>query len=291
MARITKLLIDTVANKLIISATSTGKTTDDTSTYHHKFTTIKFDVTDTFNCSNEPSSVATTHTLNIGFDTDLVNYEVSLADILPNNPTLDLFFIWLEEYEYKLNTSIDGFVDTVNNQVYLTDGTNYFKAAFSSMNITESNLTTTTSTEYTTALSNEDSNYVVNTYKDTVGNLFIEIIEAATNTVYFKADFTNNYSTESITLQTFLTNVCTSVNFQDLFGVTLSVRDFYNLMLERVTIEDVISCKATCSDVNCMLAWNGFNLAKSLREYKQMIYYWKILHNVVTSSYNCNCNG
>ena len=106
MARITKLLIDTVANKLIISATSTGKTTDDTSTYHHKFTTIKFDVTDTFNCSNEPSSVATTHTLDIGFDTDLVNYEVSLADILPNNPTLDLFFILSLYFLIKLLTCL-----------------------------------------------------------------------------------------------------------------------------------------------------------------------------------------
>lgn len=75
------------------------------------------------------------------------------------------------------------------------------------------------------------------------------------------------------------------------FGVTLSVSTFYNLLLNHIKINSAECCKSDCSDVNFMLAWHGFNLAKTLQDYKQMIYYWKIMHNNSSSIVNnCNCN-
>ena len=75
------------------------------------------------------------------------------------------------------------------------------------------------------------------------------------------------------------------------FGVTLSVATFYNLLLENLKIKSEDCCDTDCSDVNMMIAWQGFNLAKTLGEYKQMIYYWKLLHNVISDiSTGCNCN-
>lgn len=74
------------------------------------------------------------------------------------------------------------------------------------------------------------------------------------------------------------------------FGVTLSVKRFYNLLLETINITDN-SCEVGCADVNTMLAWDGFNLAKILGEYKQMIYYWNILHTAKNRTFSsCNCN-
>lgn len=78
------------------------------------------------------------------------------------------------------------------------------------------------------------------------------------------------------------------------FGVTLSVKDFYDLLLNHIDIisEDSCTCKPDCSEVNFMLAWQGFNLAKSLQDYNQMIYYWNILHKTGSNSNHsgCGCN-
>lgn len=75
------------------------------------------------------------------------------------------------------------------------------------------------------------------------------------------------------------------------FGTTLSVKDFYSYILNSININEGDYCNINCSDVNFVLAWNGFNLAMALRNYKQMIYYWNILHKAKSSSGNsCNCN-
>ena len=79
------------------------------------------------------------------------------------------------------------------------------------------------------------------------------------------------------------------------FGITLSVSTFYELLLDHIKISKEECCNTSCSDVNYMLAWNGFNLAKQLgqvnpSEYRNMIYYWNILHIKGSESSNgCNC--
>lgn len=75
------------------------------------------------------------------------------------------------------------------------------------------------------------------------------------------------------------------------FGLTLSVSTFYNLLLNHIKIKSSSNCcNASCSDVDFMLAWNGFNLAKTLQDYRQMIYYWRLLHRTSNDSDNpCNC--
>ena len=77
------------------------------------------------------------------------------------------------------------------------------------------------------------------------------------------------------------------------FVVALSVETFYKLLLNSININSCKPCKDSidCSEVNTMLAWDGFNLAKSTRNYKQMVYYWKIIHNQAnnSSSNGCNC--
>ena len=78
------------------------------------------------------------------------------------------------------------------------------------------------------------------------------------------------------------------------FGVTLSVKDFYSILLNHISVvaDDDCECNPDCSDVNFMLAWQGFNLSKILQDYNKMIYYWNILHSIgsKTSSFGCNCN-
>lgn len=77
-----------------------------------------------------------------------------------------------------------------------------------------------------------------------------------------------------------------------LFGVTLHVQSLYNILLNHININEC-KCKPDCSDVNFMLAWDGFNLAKTLQDYRQMCYYWQILHKNKTtiSSTGCGCNS
>lgn len=195
MVTITKLLVDTVNEKLIVSATSKGVTTDESNhTFHHKFTKIEIDITNTFVCKNEPSSVAMSFNIPVpedsvtDYDWDLVDFEIPFSEILSNDVANDILFVWLTEEEY-------------------------------------------------------DENY---------------------------------------TLQD---------NTEVGFGVTLSVNTFYDLLLEHIKINSTNCCKVNCSDVDFMLAWNGFNLAKTLQDYKQMIYYWKILHRQVSENIiSCNCN-
>lgn len=78
----------------------------------------------------------------------------------------------------------------------------------------------------------------------------------------------------------------------NLFALTLSVSTFYNILLNHIKINTEDCNKVGCSDVNFMLAWDGFNLAKTLQDYKKMIYYWKILHTQTTigSNNSCNCH-
>lgn len=77
------------------------------------------------------------------------------------------------------------------------------------------------------------------------------------------------------------------------FGVTLSVKNFYDLLLNHIDIvsQNDYACNPSCSDVNFMLAWQGFNLAKTLQDYNQMINYWRILHKYnISTSTDCTCN-
>lgn len=79
------------------------------------------------------------------------------------------------------------------------------------------------------------------------------------------------------------------------FCVTLSVSTLYELLLNHIKVNTDICCNTTCSDINYVLAWNGFNLAKSLAkvtpsEYRNMIYYWSILHKKASENSNeCTC--
>jgi hypothetical protein len=296
MAKITKLLANTNTGKLIISATSTGKTVDDNNNVlHHKFTKIYVDVTDTFNCNNEPSSLATVKTLNIDFDTDFTNYEIDLNDLLCSDPTSDLFFVWIEEYEYKESVLRNGFYtdDSINNveMVYSTDGTNYYKATLTDGEIVDDRFTVITQSEYTLAQANADDDYVVQLCTDSDDNIYLIVTDSEGNSKYYVGDVTNEYLVEELTYQEYLDTTCTESSFNYIFGVTLSVRDFYESILKRIEVKDTNCCNADCSDVNFMLAWSGFNLARALQQYRQMIYYWKLLHNSKVSDSNCGCNG
>ena len=76
------------------------------------------------------------------------------------------------------------------------------------------------------------------------------------------------------------------------FVIALSVETFYKLLLNTININSCNPCKdnVSCSYVNTMLAWDGFNLAKSTRNYKRMVYYWNIVHNSSNkSNNNCKC--
>lgn len=296
MAKITKLLANTNTGKLIISATSTGRTIDDhNDVLHHKFTKIYIDVTDTFNCSNEPSSIATVKTLNIGFDTDLTNYEIDLNDLLCSDPTSDLFFVWIEEYEYKERVLRNGFCtyDTTNNEwiVYSTDDTKYYKAKLADGEIADDNFNVIEQSEYVSAQDNAGDDYTVQLCTDSDGNIYLIVTDSVGNSKYYIGDISNEYLVKKLTYQEYLKATCTASDFSYIFGVTLSVRDFYESILKRIEVKDTNCCKADCSDVNFMLAWNGFNLAKALQQYRQMVYYWRLLHNSKVSNSNCGCNG
>lgn len=199
MATISKLKVDLDNQKLIISATSSRNTDSE---HHYRFTKIYIDVSNTFNCKNEPSTIATNSAITIKTidetgakvdypkDTDLEDYEVSFSDILCTDDfDNELFFVWIEE------------------------------------------------------------------------------------SVYNEEDIDN------------------SVPIPQVFGVTLNVQQFYELLLNHISIKNECECDVDCSEVNFMLAWNGFNLSKTLQEYHQMIYYWKILHSVGSSTKSsCGCN-
>lgn len=76
-----------------------------------------------------------------------------------------------------------------------------------------------------------------------------------------------------------------------LFEFLFSENQLYNHMLDYIKINSEDCCETKCSDVNFMLAWNGFSLAMSVRNYQQMVYYWNILHYKANAkSGKCNCN-
>lgn len=76
-----------------------------------------------------------------------------------------------------------------------------------------------------------------------------------------------------------------------LFEFLFSEGTFYSHLLDYIKINSENCCNTDCSDVNFMLAWNGFSLAMSVRDYQQMIYYWNILHyKTGKNSGGCGCN-
>lgn len=191
---ITRLLVDVDNEKLILSATPNN---DDT--YHYRFTDIYIDTSVTFNCSNGESSNAYHKSLSIedaDYDKPLGNdtgyLEIPFSNILSDDVSNDILFIWIEENKY--NASYEE----------IKDDTDYPKK---------------------------------------------------------------------------------------LFGITLSVKTLYELIINNINIKKDGCCNVGCSEVNTMLAWQGFNLAKNLGQYKRMIYFWKILHKTInTDTSKCHCN-
>lgn len=195
---ITKLLVDVDNQKLVLSA---NPNSDETGTYHYRFTDIYIDTAATFNCSQEESTSAYHKTLSTSeadYDNPLGNeigqLEIPFSDILSQDVDNDLLFIWIKESKY-----------TESSGTYTEVSDDYYP--------------------------------------------------------------------------------------KKLFGVTLSVKTLYQRLLNVINIKDGNCCNVECSDVNTMLAWQGFNLAKNLGEYKQMIKYWNILHkNTGTDSNQCHCS-
>lgn len=63
---------------------------------------------------------------------------------------------------------------------------------------------------------------------------------------------------------------------------------------------DKDNCNVSCSDVNIMLAYTGFDIAEQVENYKKMVYFWNIINKTenvnnncdcVTNNTNCNCHG
>lgn len=268
MITITKLQVNTVTNHLVISAT------DDTDSY--KFTKIAIDSASTFNCKNEESTSAVTINID-GFEENqpLVDYKVEFNDIYNiKNPESDLFFVWVYADEYKeyLGYLYEGFI-------YFTDGNdNYYK--FIDF---EGEVFTSSESEYKTAKSAGSA--VVKSYKHNSKG-YVKYFGGDSDEYYYFEDTSFTETTEEDY------NLNRSKQFSyPAFGLTLSVKDFYNLLLNNIEIQtkDSTHCNPSCSDVNFMLAWQGFNLAKSLQDYNQMVYYWNILHSLNTSSSHSNC--
>ena len=201
MVTITKLQVDVENKQLMISAKSKGEVTEEGHTYHHRFTKVYIDVTDTFNCYNEWSTnaavvnipISEEYGTNGAYDSDLVNYSIPFSEIYSNDIENDILFVWLEEVEY-----------------------------------------------------------------DDLDPLHVR-----------DCDGNPDYG----------------------FGVVLSVSNLYQYLLDNLKINSEDCCNVGCSEVNMMLAWQGFSLAKTIGDYKQMIYYWKILHNVTPNKDGgCNCH-
>lgn len=300
-ATITKLAVDATNEKLLILATSSGETTESGVTHYHKFTNIYIDTTQTFNCNNSPSSNAVTIALDLDFNENLhssestdsseIPYEVPFSDILSNDVANDIVFVWIEETDYYPQ-EYSGYY--YNNNYYLTDKNNsYYVVSSLAENAV---LSASTETDYNAAAASADENHTITTYVNG-DTMYIHHEDSSESTeTYFTQDMTSlSTGLETSTESDYLDEDNRFIADDDvppcLFGVTLSVRFLYELILDKINIKNENDCNANCSDVNFMLAWNGFNLAKNLGEYKQMIYYWRLLHQVSSSSTSgCGCS-
>lgn len=304
MAQITKLAVDVNNEKVVISATSSGKVVDTVANkiYHHKFTKVIMDNSTTFNCSNSPSVNAVSFNLNKNYDENLSNEEIAFNSIPYKDISNELLFVWLEETKYvEQYTVYEGFVvdsDITNYlTLYFTDGTKYYRVSYEDpenidMSTFEDDVTSET---FKTEKESASSNYNVLGYREGVdGKYYIKIVEGTNIIRYNVFDLTEKTVDDcreidyTNTLYKIVTN---EDNPTYIFGVTLSVSTLYQLLFNRINIASNSCCKVECSDVNTMLAWQGFNLAKNLGEYKQMVKYWKILHrttNLDTSTCGCS---
>lgn len=274
---ITKLQVNTVTKNIVISASESSDS--------YKFSHIDIDTQDTFNCKNaESTSAVNIQIKNIEENTDLKDYKIPFDSIYNSqDPVNDIFFIWIYADIYKDYVGYK----SEDDFIVFTDGTNYYK---------------TTSFENSILLSNETEYKNAKTYSES-----IPILKSYNSGLKIKIKYKDTEEYKYYSIDTTDLSVALEIDEEEFeegrtkseqslipsFGVTLSVKDFYELLLNHIDIvaQDNCSCDTDCSDVNFMLAWQGFNLAKTLQDYNQMINYWRILHKYNTStSAGCTCN-
>lgn len=285
-AEIKKLQVDVDANLLSILATTSGQTTEGGETFHHKYYKVAIDSTKTFNCKNEPSTSATTINVTVAQDTNL-DKNISFDDIICSSDIEnDILFIWLYEKKYVIRPILNTLAEDFD--VFITDGTEYYKCHMGEDYKLEEMVMTKTEAplhaeEFGTSLVYYAGKYIYFEHKDLyyrMNRTSLEVEELTIDKYPVYSDHDTTYNDDH-----YPDNV--------LFGVTLSVKSFYELLLNHIDIvsSDTCNCKVECSDVNFMLAWDGFNLAKTLQDYNQMIKYWNILHKSNTATYSsCGCN-
>lgn len=274
---ITKLQVNTVTKNIVISASESSDS--------YKFSRIYIDTQNTFNCKNaESTSAVSIQIENIDENIDLKDYKIPFDSIYNSqDPVNDVFFIWIYADIYKDYVGYK----SEDDFIVFTDGTNYYKTTSFENSILLSN-----ETEYKNAKTYSESIPILKSYNS---GLKIKIKYKTTEEyTYYSIDTTNLSGATEIDEEEFEEGRTKSEqSLIPSFGVTLSVKDFYELLINHIDIvaQDTCSCEANCSDVNFMLAWQGFNLAKTLQDYNQMINYWRILHKYNTStSVGCTCN-
>lgn len=326
MAKITKALVNTNDQKLHISATSSYN--EESPSYYYKFTELCIDSSKTFNCKNDESTHATTIQLDIDYNTDLDDFTVDFNDIVCSEDVAnDLLFIWLKEAQYVESESgeaIEAKYKGLNHQggfvcnetaphygkFFICRNNDYWvRFVMDGDGVLEGISNTIFSNEegginYEQLQQYLDGTYprgsIINDYyveSLPMGNyIYAKLVNDGTTTYYrvtynpsLPADSPSSYYIEEIdkwpTIK--VTDIASS------FGVTLAVKEFYELLLDHIDIvaKDNCDCNPDCSDVNFMLAWQGFNLSKTLQDYNQMIKYWKILHSYgIEVSSGCGCN-
>lgn len=291
-AKITKLLVDIDNENLVVSATSSGADTKDGVTYHHQFYKLDIDSTSTFNCKNEPSTLATSIPLVCDQDTNLVDYPISFNDILCSDIPNDILFAWLYEKEYvirewNLGLVVDESEPELAMYIYITDGTDIYKCKLTDLD----DGVVMTKVDSMPGTGSDD--YKVDCIIHGEGKYLYFKVTYNEEISYYRMNITSK-AVQIVDASKFPTSVNDYYADNVLFGVTLSVKNFYNLLLNHIDIvsdDNPCTCNVECSDVNFMLAWDGFNLAKTLQDYRQMIKYWRILHRAGNSTTsNCGCN-
>lgn len=283
MATIKKLEVNVNNNTLVISADPTVQ--DD---YIYKFTKLHIDTSSTFNCKRDPSTLANEVSLKSGYNVPLTDYPISLDNILCTDPANELIFIWLQEDKYKNLANSEGFVInsalTGYTTLYLkTEDNICYRIKYSEDGLDLGSLEEVGEDVY----AEEDGlEHLIDNIEAYINeDWYIKIDE---NTFYYldvENEVVAEYSEEE-----YAEVVYKLIDFEYFFGITLSVSTLYNNILNSIVIKNSENCEADCSEVNKMLAWQGFSFAKALGRYDQMIYYWKILHNISNSvSTPCNC--
>ena len=286
MVTITKLQVDTISENLVVSA-------NDDNTDKYQFTKIYIDSIKTFNCKNEPSTLATTVELKdsstepYAENTPLSNYKIPFNEIICSDvPENDIFFVWVECDEQYNRDEYNGYY--YDNNFYITDGKNYYHTV--TLNASEV-FEDEDASDYNYAKNHSSDVYAVKTFRK---GHYIYVKETyGGNTYYFRIN-DESLATGGVSITETVYNEARAYMAPNTaFGVTLSVKNFYELLLNHIDIESSTdNCKVDCADVNFMLAWQGFNLAKTLQDYNQMIYYWNILHRYGnnSSTVGCGCN-